>query len=462
MKHTFLTTSLILLLAVCMHSCKKFVEIDPPKTEIVLTEAFKEDNSATSAVLGIYINMLSNFNFENSGITVFGGLAADELSDFYQNAESMQFQENKLDPNNSTISSMWTAAYKNIVLINTCIEGLEKSTTLSDAVKAQLLGECRFTRAFVNFYLVNLWDHVPLVTATNWRVNGKIGQTGKDSVYAAIIEDLKTAQAQLKEEYPTAERVRPNKWAATALLARAYLFRKDYVNAEAQASTVIGSGAYTPLPALNDAFLKESKEAIWQLMPSRNLVLATQEGYVFIGDVPSGYAPNYTLNAALLNSFETGDARKTAWVNSVDYQGTVYYYPFKYKERGDYFATDVPEYYIMLRLSEQYLIRAEARAWQDKLDDAEDDLNEIRNRAGLVDVSGLDKNGLISAIERENRHEFFAEWGHRWLDLKRTGRADAVLAPQKPGWVSTAVNFPIPQSERELNKKLIQNTGYKP
>jgi hypothetical protein len=459
MKKKHIVILLAAVLTVCI-SCRKFVEVDPPKTEVVLSEAFKEDGSATSAVLGIYINMLSDNNLINSGTTIYSGLSADELQAFSNDPVQLQFQQNKLLPTNATITSMWSAAYTNLVLINTCIEGLTQSTTLSAGVRQQLLGECKFNRAFINFYLVNLWGNVPLVTTSDYKANAVIGQSDKEAVYTAIFNDLKEAQAQLAESYPTTGRVRPNKFTATALLARAYLYHKDYSDAETQASAVIGSGMYGPLPELNSAFLKDSPEAIWQLMSSSNLVLSTQEGYAFIGDIPSGYAPNYILNTSLLNSFETGDGRKQAWIGTVDYQGQTYYYPFKYKDHGTYGVAPA-EYYIMFRLAEQYLIRAEARAQLGKLPGAVADVNVIRERAGLPPLQdGTGQDGLLTAIENENRHEFFTEWGHRWMDLKRTGRADAVLSVEKTGWKPAAALFPVPQDQINLDKKLMQNPGY--
>lgn len=439
--------------------CRKFVEVGPPKTEVVSSEAFKEDASATSAVLGIYINMLNDRAFINSGITINTSLAADETVDLTNSADGLQFMQNKLQSTNDEINSMWTNAYQNQVLITTCIEGLEKSTTLSAAVKNQLLGECRFNRAFLNFYLVNLWGNVPLITSTDYRVNAVIQQSPADSVYSSIISDLQNAQQLLQPDYPTSERVRPNKWTATALLARTYLYRKMYSEAAAAAAAVIESGQYGPLPALNDAFLKGSAEAIWQLMPSPNIVITTYEGYQFIGDISYGASPNYALRGQLIQSFEPGDKRAEDWVNTVTYNDSVYSYPYKYKDIGTY---NVPptEYYIMFRLAEQYLIRAEANAQLNELPAAAADVDIIRQRAGLGKLIVTNQAQLLTAIDNENRHEFFTEWGHRWLDLKRNGQANTVLPALKPGWKPTAVLFPLPQTELNLNKHLVQNTGY--
>jgi SusD family. len=460
MKKIFAIAWLIVLLTLCV-SCEKFVEVGPPKTETVLTEAFKEDGTATSAVLGIYINMLIDRSFLNAGMTLYGGLAADELESLSNNnPDDALFQQNQLVSVTSTVLSMWTAAYQNLVLINTCIEGLESSSTLSPAVKQQLLGECRFNRALINFYLVNLFGEIPLVTTTNYRVNSVLSRSSIEDVYILIFSDLKEAQTLLIDTSPTEGRVRPNKWAATALLARAYLYHKDYVDAEIEATKVIDAGGYGPLPALNATFKKESTETIWQLMPTRNIVYNTAEANIFLDDISYGVNPAYQLTDNALNSFEAGDNRRTVWLNSIVYQGKNYYYPNKYTDRGDYSNPISTEYYVMFRVAEQYLIRAEARTHQNNLSGARDDVNVIRKRAGLMSVPLSEQAEMLGFIERENRHEFIAEWGHRWFDLKRTGRANDVLGSLKPDWSNNDLLFPIPQTEISLNNNLTQNPGY--
>src|SRR5690606_33452932 len=116
-------------------------------------------------------------------------------------------------------------------------------------------------------------------------------------------------------------------------------------------------------------------------------------------------------------------------------------------------------------LSEQYLIRAEARAQLGDLKDALKDLNLIRKRAGLEPKVLNGKSELLDAIFRERQVELFAEWGHRWLDLKRTGEVDGVMekvALQKGGdtWTSDKQWWPIPQQELHNNPNLTQNPSY--
>ena len=138
--------------------------------------------------------------------------------------------------------------------------------------------------------------------------------------------------------------------------------------------------------------------------------------------------------------------------------GKTYSYPYKYKVRNGFTVT---EYNMVERLAEQYLIRAEARAQQNDISGATADLDTIRVRAGLpVLPISLDKATCLLAVEQERRIELFMEWGHRWLDLRRTGRIDAVLGAEKSNWTSTDSLYPIPFKEIQKNVFLTQNPGY--
>jgi starch-binding outer membrane protein, SusD/RagB family len=173
------------------------------------------------------------------------------------------------------------------------------------------------------------------------------------------------------------------------------------------------------------------------------------------------------LSPQLLNSFEPGDMRRIDWVDSFYTSTASYYYPFKYKVKGGTAITTVTEYEMVLRLAEQYLIRAEANAQQGNTGAALYDLNVIRKRANLQNYSGAtDESSLLTAILHERQVELFTEWGHRWLDLIRTGNGNSVMSlvtPQKGGtWNSDGYQllYPIPQSELSVDYNLSQNSGY--
>lgn len=457
---TVIHSIMMLMLVFNLSACKKFVEVDPPITQLESSTVFTSDQTAIAAITGIYSNMMQTSDGFGSGgsgsITVTSALYADELEYINISSDIRQFYSSAVDPNNAHLASMWGALYKTIYSANAAIEGLTDATGVSNAVRGQLMGEARFIRAFSSFYLANLFGDVPVITVTDYRTNAAQSRLPVQQVYQQVIADLKEAVNQLPADYTHAnnERTRPNKWAAAALLARVYLYAGDWVRAEAEATSVIEHSALYNLESdLNNSFLANATEAIWQLapvLPNYN----TFEGDLFIlNDAPSFVA----LSNHQLEAFETGDARRSSWIDSIVVSGTAHYFPFKYKVK---IGPPVTEYSMVLRLAEQYLIRAEARAQQNNVAGAQSDLNVIRSRAGLGNTPADDQATLLEATMRERRAELFTEWGHRWFDLKRANQAESVLSALKPDWRPASLLYPIPQSEILANAALSQNSGY--
>jgi 5,10-methylene-tetrahydrofolate dehydrogenase/methenyl tetrahydrofolate cyclohydrolase len=126
--------------------------------------------------------------------------------------------------------------------------------------------------------------------------------------------------------------------------------------------------------------------------------------------------------------------------------------------------TNSNEWMTFIRLGELYLIRAEAKAMQNDLQGAIDDVNLIRQKHGGLNTplpKPADQASAIDIILHERRVDLFTEGGFRWLDLKRTGKLDAVMMQEEPAtWTSTAALFPIPFVDIQRNSKLVQNPGY--
>jgi hypothetical protein len=465
------------VIAAFLTSCNKLVEIPPPTSSITTSQVFADSIDANSAVLGIYSKIFNqkldggSYSFGNSGITLFCGISADELIPY--SSQFQPFYFNTLLSSTPDVGRFWTQPYSYIYQANACIEGIQSSTTIEDNVRKKLIGEAKFLRAFCYFYLVNLFGDIPYISSTNWAQSSLSARTSSAEVYDNVIADLKNAQEVLPIDYSNSggERVRANRDAASALLARVYLFQKKWADAEALATSVIQNSSFLLEPDLNNVFLSESKEAILQFklnsgFPINNI---TPEGYYCI-PYDSTVNADFYFSTQLLDSFEVDDQRKSSWINSSKAYGVTYYYPFKYKVGvSQYQPNATPkENYMVLRLAEQYLIRAEAEAngAGGGIAAAISDLNMIRNRAGLQNYSGnSDKSSVLNGIYHERKVELFAEWGHRWLDLKRTGLVDSVMSkvtPLKGGgtWNSNHKLFPIPLTEIQYDPNLVQNTGY--
>ncbi|MEO7983168.1 MAG: RagB/SusD family nutrient uptake outer membrane protein [Bacteroidota bacterium] len=443
-------------------SCKKYVEVAPPRTSLSDELVFTDDKTAESSLTGLYSTMNSyTSSFANTQASFYPSMSADDFQAATASTTSDEFKDNGLTIGNSVASGLWSQPYSLIYHANAVIEGLNKSKSVSAAKSAQLVGEAKFLRAFFYFYLVNYFGDVPLVTNTDFLVNTSLPRTKSDIVYDAIIQDLLDAQAALSDNYPQTERIRANKGAATALLARVYLYRSQWDKAETESAKVIADAKYVLQTNINNVFLRTSTEAIWQLQAINTSTagpINTWEAYSII-PINATTAPGYVMYPNFISSFESlTDKRYVNWLKAyTPTVGPTVYYPYKYKVR----TGTVTEYAMVLRKAEQYLIRAEARAQLNNLAGAKADIDEIRIRAGLpVLAAGLTRDQLLLAVEKERKLELFTEWGHRWFDLIRTGRAIPVLGAFKTGVSTNDLVYPIPLDAMLTNNNLVQNPGY--
>ena len=474
MKRTQLLYTTFLVFGFFMIGCEDFVEIDTPNFQITASAVYKDDETATAAVQGIYNQLYHNNTafsngWENS-VSVLAGLSGGLVSP--RSITHMKYgpfaQHDIITLDNPAASAnlnLWSSAYNIIYLANSVVEGLEQSGGVTEKTRNSLLGQALFIRAFSYFYLVNLYGDVPLLLSTDYNVNTIAPRTLADEVWEQIEADLDEAILWLKGAtgYTDGERTQVNVYAAMALQARVCLYRKNWSKSEELSSLVIAqSGTYEILEDLNQVFLANSREALWQISPVKGSSIYptnTNEASVFIIYSLFGRAfGNIELKEDFISEFEAADKRLNDWVGKYS-EGL--YYPDKYKVRSIY--RDVPEYSMVLRLAEQFLIRAEARAHQNKLATAIEDIDQIRQRADLPSISkvypGIDQEALLDTIMSERKKELFAEWGHRWFDLKRTGKSPAIFR-SNPLWQDTDVFYPIPEEERMKNPNLSQNKGY--
>ncbi|MGY3212457.1 RagB/SusD family nutrient uptake outer membrane protein [Mucilaginibacter sp. HD30] len=437
-------------------SCRKFVEISGPKNQLTTGQVFADSLNANAAVLGIYYQIAAggSFGLLAGGMTLYPGLSSDEMNITTTDASMGAIFNNNILVTNDKIQTLYTQGYRYIYQTNACIEGIAASSQLSATAKARLTAEARFLRAFVYFNLVNLYGGLPIVTTSDYNVSRLIARSSPDLVYQQIVADLLFAQSNLLMN--TMVKDRADYYTATALLARVYLYTGKYALAVSETDKVIGSGKFTLESNLNNVFLFASRETIWHTSTAIPLQ-ATYEGLYF---VPSSATakPRYVISGSLYDAFEPRDNRKLSWIKVNINSGQAYPYPFKYKIRTQ--VTSPTENYVVSRLAEQYLIRAEARTNLDDLDGGRKDVNMIRSRAGLGNVVAADKASLLLAIEKERRVELFCEWGNRWLDLKRTKRALAVLGQVKPNLNENSLLYPIPVKELNTNPNISQNPGY--
>ena len=461
------TTSLLSVflfgwLTVALLSCRKLIDVPPPTGQPSTATVFADDASAIKAQDGVYIGIMNTpRQLLAGGSSLYCSLSADELRRSLPLANEDAFTLNALTPGNLLVTNLYDYAYTIIGQANVIEEQLGVSKAISDGVRNQLMGESAFVRACLYFYLVNLWGDVPLVLSSDYRKTALLPRTAMATVYQQIVADLLQAQQLLPAGYRThagyaGDRTIPNQAAATALLARVYLYEGNWAGAIQAAGAVIVDSRYQLESDLDSVFLSTSKEAIWQLQSVG--FSFTEEGQLFVPLPGLPVKPTYLLTNTLLTAFEPGDQRKDHWTKSEVLGGQDYSYPYKYKVNTT--TSTMQEYTTVLRLAECYLIRAEARAQLGQVSEAVADLNTIRSRAGLPPLLLTDQAAVLAAIGHERQVELFAEYGHRWLDLKRTQQVNVVLGSEKSGWQPDDALYPLPAQELQQNPSLVQNPGY--
>lgn len=425
-------THLLLMVLFLLNGCKDFVQVEIPPNQLSSANAFKEEGSASAAIVGIYSNLATGSLSANMQLAMdyySGNLVYNGNDDSYS-----QFVDHRIQADNSFISSFWSALYQYIHYVNSSIEAL-KVSQIDQTLKNQLIGEALFMRAFCYYYLVNLWGDVPMVLSSDWEVNQSLGRAKQKSVYEQIVNDLESSKNFLHKN-EVQHRVRVNYYCAPALLSRIYVHLEEWEKAEENASEVINNPSYR-LEEIGAVFTINSREVIWQLMSINSSYLNTNIGQQVIPRLSTSI-PDVSISKNVLTLFPHEDKREINWSNSNVVNKIEYRYPYKYKE--GFSSVEKKENLVVLRLGEQYLNRSEARSMLGDLDNALDDLNKIRLRASLPKIELFTEEAIQAAIEKERRLEFFAEWGIAWLGGKR----------EFPLW-------PIPLSQLDANPYLDQN-----
>lgn len=440
-----------ILTIVLLSSCQDVLEPTPYDLQIdELT--LKRAADVPLVRIGLY----SSFRAMTSSIVIAGDFTADHIKHNGTFASYQEFGTKQITATNSDVTTFWGAIYGCVYVANFILERLPSVTGVTDDARKQLTAEAKFLRGLANFYGVYTYGDIPLVTTTDQTTNRNISRTAKAAVLAAVLADYQAALADLPDDSSTGVAYL-SKRVVQAALARFYLYQKNYAQAENYASLVINSGKFSLVPDYNTIVKQNfTAESIFEVGYTQNDDPATLNT-LFVSRrevIPSDQV------VISLNSLESGTRVATISFDVTKQQGndngwTVRKYGTAVENNANI---------VVFRLAEMYLIRAEARAQQNKLTGttgAVSDLNALRTRAKASAVTATAQADILLAVERERQYELAFE-GHRWYDLVRTGRAQAVMSAFSPNWNSRYELWPIPQSEILRNPGLqgAQNPGY--
>ena len=445
MKTSYIRTAVFLTVIILSASCKKYLE-ETPNNALPTDGSITDASTARAAIIGTYDRLQGYYA---SSYPTLGTITTDNVIFNGTLSEYLQLDQNAIPTDNVITVSAYQGIYRTINSANSVIAYVPavNDPLLSAAEKNKIVGEAYFIRALAYFDLARGWGGVQLQlkpTADLTVLKG-IKRSTLDQTYDQVLADLIQAEQLLPEDAST--RNRAQKSAARALRARLHLYRKQWAEAENYATQVISNTKYTLVKPYKSFFTApfQTAESVLELAYSVN----DRNTYWNLW-YPSSAGGQFTLKpsdalVAKLNNAAIGGTRNTLIAGT---GATVYGVLYNTTATG----TD-PSY--LIRIAELYLIRAEARAQQNKLTDAAADLNAVRSRAEVAATTAATQTAILQAIEDENGIEFAFE-AHRWFDLVRTERVGAVLGiTNRNFWL-----FPIPYSDIQSDPDVTQNPGY--
>lgn len=489
-KNIIYTTSL-LFLGLLMGSCHDELLNPVPESVLTTANAFESAKDLDLAVLGVYQSLQSRLPTDYELMEV----PSDNMYGYYFATAPGMAEIGALDVSaeNPKLNSFWKASYNGIFRANTVLANIDLPTDYSPAQQEQLIGEAKFMRALFYFDLVRIFGGVPAITAVVTVDEAKeIPRASEQENYNLIVADLQDAVSKLPSSMIAG---RASKGAAVALLAKVYVYLKDWKTAQTYLDQLFNQFDYQLETDFADLFkiaTENNQETIFA-MPyvggtngqGLTYALAPIGGiYQTINNGSRVARPTWDLH----QTFEKGDTRFVATITEEQLTfasnpgDPTIWFPYFNKwvipvEISNSSGLDIP----VLRLADMVLLHAEVLHNLEDTEGALTELNRVRERAfgdtshnyTMADIATAET--FMDKLLLERRLELAVE-NNRWFDLVRTDRFTQVLTtiegeynPSTEKAVMIPLNakpymkyFPIPYEQIQLSAKgvLIQNEGY--
>lgn len=478
--------------SVILASCSSdFLDLKPESN--IVSGSFSSAEDAENLLVGAYSGLATRGYFQYNRLYTTEGVNDNH----YVNGDNPQewlLETFNWDASTVPIQDAYKDLWGIIAAANTVTDNVSLINSPKWAGtdrKDQILAEARFLRGLCYYELVTQFGGVPILTSLLNGGNLYPARNTEAEVYQQIITDLTYAEGILPAVPYKNEKGRATKGAAQALLAKTYAQMLDYKNCLIYANKVIDGGNYSLVPNFANmwhAANKNSQEAIFEIQSGGNVTFWGFEIHTFGNDK---FSKRNIITADLINAFNAAGDNGPRYQTTVNFQQMDANFnmpanawdpsapiPYVGKYEGSWYAS--LDNIKVLRLGDIILLAAEANAQLVKsgtggsLDVAKGLLNQIRNRAGLINTTATTQAELALAILKERRLELVFE-SNRWNDLKRADANGIVNvvdiinnqrdSKNRPlGYTMDTdkhqFTYPIPQQERNLNSNLTQNPGY--
>ncbi len=427
--------------------------LEPESVNLIIDELVLNSPGDVGAVeIGLY----NAFRGMASPKVIAGDFTADMIIHNGTFTQFREFGNKEITSANGAAGALWGSMYRTIYISNFILEKLPEIVGVSQIEKDNVLATAHFMRGYAYFVGAYTYGGIPLVINTSLEENSNIPRASKEDVLAQSLDDFNKAEELIPvlDTNPAFVSI----WTVYAALARFHLYAENWQLAIDYATVVIDSEEFLLSQDFSDIVLDD--------FPTGSIL---EVGYT-LNDDPgtSTYGLNNLFEARrevipsnqavlALNSDESGDRRFTMYfdpeeMGGIDNGWTVAKYGTADQDNNNI---------IIFRIAEMYLIRAEANVQLNNLEEAEDDINLLRERANSPTIELTNRNQALLLIEDERLYELAYE-GHRWYDLVRTGRVDEVMNNFSANWRQAFERWPIPIGEIQNNPALQgdQNEGY--
>ncbi len=461
-----------MLTAILSYSCSKdFLDV-VPIDRVAKDNFFKTDIELQIAVNGVYSAQRSLYS-DGSWFVLDDARSDNTTQNVADQAERVAPESFTDDSGNLLALTIYTQLYDIINLCNAIIDR-SPETTGDAALIARTVNEARFLRAASYFELVQNWGEVSLKVTESTDFAAVVQpRASVAEVYAFITSELATAAAALPQTYPGTDKGRATSGAAMGLLGKAQLQQGNAGEAVTALQAVVSSNVYSLLPNYADLWdpaNENTAESLYEIQfepanqtgsPYTSSFLPPSETAAR-GIVAGGNSFAVRPTADLVSAYETGDLRKDASL-AIDAAGLPYIIKYLDVETA---AAGARNNFPVLRYADVLLLLAEAKG---ESAEAYDLINEVRERAGLVDIDASTPGTFIEKVQHERRVELAFE-AHRWHDLLRLPQAEtiAIMSAQLTAQFARPITlsaknllYPIPLPEIQTSNGIItQNSGY--
>jgi hypothetical protein len=495
---------LILILAMSVSSCKKFLK-EIPRDQVTNATFYATESDIEAGVDGIYnaarLEVLSGLPimFPLEQISDDGGYSTN--TNFV--AERSQLDIITYTPANTVIGGIWSRSYTVINRANNVIKFASDSVKFRPKTIRLAQAQARFFRAFYHFRLAQIFGDIPLMMEPADITAGNIypRRTPVRTVYDSVINDLKYAKAYLDSSYgyTSSDGGRATVAAAKALLGKVYLTMagyplndrsgyqlaidelKDLIDSKTRYNIDLNASfANIFTPALGTK--QVDKERIYYIRGTSGLANSlqafTRMGWTFRTFRYTSPTKDFATDAvATRRVYETGDARRAVTVSSftlATFNGALV---AKYNSTNN---DDASDDLILLRYADVLMMTAESLieiGGTTNLDAALVIMNNVRRTHGGTTLPALtytDQNDLRTKLRQERRREFAFEC-NRWFDLKRWDILIPNIKASLADYYSKPLSdydfldnpdphrykvLPIPIQEIANNPNVTQNPGF--